>query len=151
VATDLLHDVIVEAYTHPDNLPEDVEPMPWLLGIALNLIKRRRADNARRNHREPLLFDLYPDDTMSESDIIDRFIIADSPYDAVHHHQIVESLLSQVSSEDEHLLRLAIRHNFDGDDMARELGITPGAARVRLHRAIKRLRQRLGIRQDVTR
>ncbi|MEO8392787.1 MAG: hypothetical protein ABI700_07325 [Chloroflexota bacterium] len=39
------------------------------------------------------------------------------------------------------MLRLAILSGLDGDALARELGVTAGAARVRLHRALNRLRR----------
>jgi DNA-directed RNA polymerase specialized sigma24 family protein len=38
-------------------------------------------------------------------------------------------------------LRLAVLHDLTGEALAQELGIKPGAARVRLHRALNRLRE----------
>lgn len=97
-ATDLLHDVVVEALKFSERLPDDAEPLPWLMGIAINLIKRRRADFARRSQREPLLRDLFPAD-LSEDDIHDQFVAAASSdsHDPFHHHQQIEALLVQIS------------------------------------------------------
>ena len=52
----------------------------------------------------------------------------------------VHVLLSALASEDERVLRLAIMNGLDGVSLAKALNITPGAARVRLHRALGRLR-----------
>ncbi|MBX3061605.1 MAG: hypothetical protein KF726_01440 [Anaerolineae bacterium] len=49
--------------------------------------------------------------------------------------------MALVSVEDARLLKLAVLHDLDGDELAQELGITAGAARVRLHRALRRLRR----------
>jgi RNA polymerase sigma-70 factor (ECF subfamily) len=56
---------------------------------------------------------------------------------------VAESMLARCSNEDQTILRLAILEELDGDAVARRLGVPPGTARVRLHRAIKRLRNRL--------
>jgi RNA polymerase sigma factor (sigma-70 family) len=55
----------------------------------------------------------------------------------------VSELLSSVSTEDQEVLRLAIINELEGEDLAKTLGVNHGTARVRLHRAINRLRKRL--------
>ena len=52
----------------------------------------------------------------------------------------VDVLLAALAPDDEHVLRLAIMNGLDGVSLAKALKITPGAARVRLHRALGRLR-----------
>jgi len=47
-----------------------------------------------------------------------------------------------LSPDDQRVIRLAVLAEVDGEALAAALGITAGAARVRLHRAIKRLRAR---------
>jgi DNA-directed RNA polymerase specialized sigma24 family protein len=49
-------------------------------------------------------------------------------------------MLALVAPEDQRVLRLAILADFQRETLARELGISPVAARVRLHRALNRLR-----------
>jgi RNA polymerase sigma-70 factor (ECF subfamily) len=61
--------------------------------------------------------------------------------EALEADENVRALLANVSADDAHVLRLAILNGLDGEALARELSITPGAARVRLHRALTRLRR----------
>jgi RNA polymerase sigma-70 factor (ECF subfamily) len=53
----------------------------------------------------------------------------------------VAALLEHVPVSDREVLRLALIHELDGESLARALGVRPGAARVRLHRALGRLRE----------
>src|SRR5262249_41146252 len=59
-ADDLLHDIIAEALAHEERFRPSGQPRAWLLGIAANIIKRRQVELRRREHREPLIRDLYP-------------------------------------------------------------------------------------------
>ena len=58
-ANDLLNDVFVEALAHESRFRDDGQPRAWMLGIAANLIRRRQAEQIRRNQREPLARDLF--------------------------------------------------------------------------------------------
>jgi RNA polymerase sigma factor (sigma-70 family) len=151
VASEVLNEVVVEALAHAGRLQTPEQPFAWLMGIALNLIRRRLTELSRRERREPLLHDLYPSETLTEAEVIDRFIGLHSRNEmtALDLESPVARLLAQVSPEDEQVLRLAVLHDLDGEALARELGITPGAARVRLHRALKRLRQFWGTHERV--
>jgi RNA polymerase sigma-70 factor (ECF subfamily) len=142
-APDLLNDVIVEALKHEDRFNPARQPRAWLLGIAANLIRRKQAELVRLNWREPLARDLYPTDESSDDDLFDAlaaFTSTDS-LEALESNEAVNVLLAGVSEDDAYILRLAILSDLDGEALARELGVTPGAARVRLHRALNRLRQ----------
>src|SRR5689334_24680774 len=70
LADELFNDMVVEALRSADRLKPDMHPKPWLLGIAANLVKRRRTEMAKRDRREPLMRDLYPDmeDTLSDDE-----------------------------------------------------------------------------------
>ena len=143
-AVELLNEVTVEALAHADRFRPSGQPMAWLLGIAANLIKRKQAGRATRNRREPLVRDLYPgtQDTLSEDDLFDRFAaldVSDLAQD-LEANEGVSAILALVSEDDQRMLRLAVLHNLNGEELARALGVTPGAARVRLHRALNRLR-----------
>jgi RNA polymerase sigma factor (sigma-70 family) len=151
-ADDLLHDVVVEALTHAERFRPEGRPEAWLLGIAANLVRRRQADLARRERREPLAADLAgpaPDGFPDEGELFDRLaalaqeITIAGPEDALASNQAAAALLAQVSGDDRRVLELAILYELDGERLGAALGITPGAARVRLHRALHRLRARL--------
>jgi len=143
-AVELLNEVTVEALAHADRFRPSGQPMAWLLGIAANLIKREQAGRATRNRREPLVRDLYPhaQAAISEDELFDRLAaldVSDLAQD-LEASEGMSAILALVSENDQRVLRLAVLHDLNGRELARALGVTPGAARVRLHRALNRLR-----------
>jgi RNA polymerase sigma factor (sigma-70 family) len=143
-AVELLNEVVIEALDHADRFRSSGQPMAWLLGIAANLIKRKQAERATRNRREPLVRDLYLDvqDNLSEDELFDWLaaLTVAEPALAWESNEAVSAILAHVSKTDQHILRLAVLHDLNGEELAQALGVTPGAARVRLHRALNRLR-----------
>jgi RNA polymerase sigma factor (sigma-70 family) len=143
-AVELLNEVVVEALDHADRFRPSGQPMAWLLGIAANLIKRKQFERATRNRREPLVRDLHPgiQDTLSEDELFERLaaLSGAEPAPAWESDEAVSDILAHVSKTDQHILRLAVLHDLNGGELAQALGVTPGAARVRLHRALNRLR-----------
>jgi len=143
-AVELLNEVTVEALEHAERFRPSGQPMAWLLGIAANLIKRKQAGRATRNRREPLVRDLYPhaQAAISENELFDRLAaldVSDLTQD-LETNEEVSAMLALVSEDDRRVLRLAVLHDLNGEELAQVLGVTPGAARVRLHRALNRLR-----------
>src|SRR5262245_7805431 len=51
-ADEILQETVVEALAHADAYVATRQPMAWLLGIALNMIRRRRALQAKQTRRE---------------------------------------------------------------------------------------------------
>jgi RNA polymerase sigma-70 factor (ECF subfamily) len=143
-AKELLSDVIIEALEHEERF-RGGQPKAWLLGIAANLVKRRRAEVARQERREPLIRDLHADEAaMSDDELFDWMASLTGAVEEIEASDEAAHLLSRVSPDDARVLRLAILCGLDGDALAAELGISPGAARVRLHRALNRLRTAMG-------
>lgn len=142
VAAELLCETAIEALEHSDRFDPERRPMAWLLGIAANLVKRRRAQDALHHRREPLLADLAGADD-PDADPLDALFRSPlpGPEESVLADAGARALLALVPEEDARVLRLAVIHELSGEEVARELGITPGAARVRIHRARTRLRQ----------
>lgn len=142
-AQDLLQDVVAEALEHENRFRTSGQPRAWLLGIAANLVRRQQRDFLNRDRREPLIRDLHPEveAQMSDDELFDWIaeVAANTP-DAFALREDVHVLLTTLSPEDERVLRLAILNGLDGVSLAKALQITPGAARVRLHRALGRLR-----------
>jgi RNA polymerase sigma-70 factor (ECF subfamily) len=77
------------------------------------------------------------DDSAPLTDLID-----------VERRRAVRLAMQSLAPEDRHLLERLYALDADPDDLARELEISPGALRVRKHRALKRLSEVIG--QDVT-
>lgn len=144
VALEVLQEVAVEALEHADRFDPERQPMAWLLGIGMNVIRRKKTEAARRAQREVTFghLALFLPQAQSEEDLLDLiapFMLAE-PAQEVEANEQASLILGLVSPEDQRVLRLAILADFEREALARELGITPVAARVRLHRALNRLR-----------
>jgi RNA polymerase sigma-70 factor, ECF subfamily len=144
VASEVLQEVVLEALDHADRFNQTGQPMAWLLGIAINVIKRNKAELIKRSQRELSVGDLslVQEEHLSESELFDQLTTESSagPDQEIAANEQAELLLSLVSPEDQHILMLAFLQGFEREALAQKLGISPGATRVRLHRALKRLR-----------
>jgi RNA polymerase sigma factor (sigma-70 family) len=140
-AYELLNEVVVEALRHAERFDCQRQPMAWLLGIAANLIRRRQTDLARRNRREPLIRDLWRDgdQALSDDELFDR-LLNDGNISPPSGHDMLSELLELLSPADQEVIKLAIEYDMSGAAVAEALHTTPGAARVRLHRALQHLR-----------
>jgi RNA polymerase sigma factor (sigma-70 family) len=144
VAQEVMQESIVEALEHSNLFDPDRQLTMWLLGIALNIIRHKKAQKLRHQQRE-FSFDqlsrLYAE-PMSENDLLDQIAPSPqlSPEQVVESDEQIHDLLALVSPEDQQILRLAFLEDVTRDALAQQLGLTAGAARVRLHRALARLR-----------
>ncbi|MEO6891910.1 MAG: sigma-70 family RNA polymerase sigma factor [Ktedonobacteraceae bacterium] len=143
-ALDVMQEVVVEALGHVERFDTGRQPMAWLLGIAMNVIKRKKAEGAKRYQRELSIarFSRTSGEPLSESDLFDQIspTMSAGPEEGVAADEQAALILALVSPDDRQVLRLAFLYEFDREELARRLGITPVAARVRLHRALGRLR-----------
>jgi RNA polymerase sigma-70 factor (ECF subfamily) len=140
-ANELWQEVVLEALRHENRFQPDALPRPWLLGIASNLIKRHWQETQRRERREPLVKDLKPELELDEDDLFDWLAGTSAAREEVLADTDVTPLLKYLSATDQQIIRLALWYDLDGNAIARELDINPGTARVRLHRALRQLRQ----------
>ena len=144
VALEVLQEVVLEALDHADRFNPAGQPMAWLLGIAINVIKRKKYERIKRSQRELSMSDLslMQEEGLSESDLFDQLATNTfaEPDQEIAANEQAELLLSLVSPEDQHILMLAFLQGFDRESPGSEARYFPGAARVRLHRALKRLR-----------
>lgn len=144
VALEVLQDVVIEALDHADRFNATGQPMAWLLGIAMNVIKRKKVEFAKRSQRELSIALFCPSQQgiFSEEELFDQIAVHTlaGPEQELEANEQALSMLSLVSQEDQTILRLAFLYGFERDALAEKLGITSGAARTRLHRALSRLR-----------
>jgi RNA polymerase sigma factor (sigma-70 family) len=144
VAIEVLQEVVLEALDHVDRFNPTGQPMAWLLGIAINVIKRNKAELLKRSQRELSIgeLSLAQEEHLSEQELFDQITANPSagPDQEIAANEQAELLLSLVSPEDQRILILAFLQGFEREALAQKLGISPGATRVRLHRALKRLR-----------
>ena len=149
VALDVFQEAATEALAHAERFSPGREPRAWLLGIAVNVIRRKKAEQIRRSQRELSFQQVFPtfDDSLEAAGAQgQRFSqpateAADLSLEA---SERAEDLLALVSADDSQVLRLAILEDFDSDALAARLGVGTGAARMRLHRALNRLRLACG-------
>jgi RNA polymerase sigma-70 factor (ECF subfamily) len=146
MAEELLNEVVFEAFRTPERLKPDVHPHPWLLGIAANLIKRKQVEIAKRERREPLMRDLLPEIevALSDDELFDQLpVLTAGMLDRLEVKHDIDDLLACVSRSDSELLQLAFFHDLNREALAKALNLSPSAARMRLHRALNRLRSAL--------
>lgn len=143
VASELLSEVVVEALEHADRFDSSRHPRSWLLGIGANMIRRRTTDRTKRERREPLVRDMYGhiEAAMSDGELFEQVTqIALNDESDLESRETIDMLLADLNEEDRQVIQLAILYDLDGARLAEALGVKPGAARMRLHRALRRLR-----------
>lgn len=120
---DLVAEVWTTAWRRFDVIPSNGSELPWLYVTARNHLA-----NWRRKHR--------PTEPVREEHVKIDPVGSDETHDVLR-------LLALLSADDQEILRLAAWEELNPAEIAQLLGISPSAARVRLHRARKRLQRRL--------
>jgi RNA polymerase sigma factor (sigma-70 family) len=144
VADEAFQEAVLVALAHGRRFMLMGQPRSWFLAVATNMLKRKRASFARRYRFEVLVSDLFANTSaLSEAEVLEQIAVSNvpGPEQSFESREQVRELLAMVSQEDSMVLTLALLHDLDTQSLARELGISDGAARVRLHRALKRLRK----------
>lgn len=128
-AWDVVNETFTTAWRHWDRRPVDGQLLPWLYAIAGNAVRDQRRSAERRTRLAARL-----------SAASDGGYAAD-PADAVVLGRSVAEAFARLSTADREVLRLVA---WEGLEDARSVGLAMGlsaaAARVRIHRARKRLR-----------
>ncbi len=104
----------------------------WLQGIATNLLKRfwrRNRSTVRAQHRLEVESINLVDEAVRELEAADAGLDGDR----------LRSALQRLPSKNRRAVHLRIVENLDYGEIADQLGCTPGAARVRVLRGLKRL------------
>ena len=142
LADEIFQDAVLEALGHAERLVTARQPRAWFMGVMANIVKRRRTSEARREHFEIHVSALKHPDIESDDDLLDYFIGQPDPgpEQALETRLQLEEMLEMVSTEDAKLLRLALIHELQAEKLGKLLNVTPSAARVRVHRALARLR-----------
>jgi RNA polymerase sigma factor (sigma-70 family) len=146
LAQEILNDTIAQALKNYDKYDSDRPVFPWLRKIAFNqalMLRRRR--NLEDEH-----VTLVADETKKLTEEIDfEKMTEEEMFGLLYHTSNIDfdsklalnDLLSLVKDSDREVLELAFEHGLRGQDLAAKLGISEGAAWVRLSRAIARLRE----------
>jgi RNA polymerase sigma-70 factor (ECF subfamily) len=127
---DMADDVVAETFTIAwqdlDRVP--AEPLPWLLGVARNVLRNLRRSERRRREREARV----------ASDVIP------SPAGALEQSSPLASALRRLPERDREILLLVAWEDLDRVDLAVALGCSRATAAVRLFRARRRLAAMIG-------
>ncbi len=129
-AEDAVAETFAVAWRRRDVLPEPA--LPWLYAIAFRVIaNQRRSQRRRRELEERLAHEAGAgrgqDDPAAAIDRRDAFAVA----------------FARLSEDEREVLRLVVWDGLGTNDAARVLGCSPGAFRVRLHRARRKLAKQL--------
>jgi RNA polymerase sigma-70 factor (ECF subfamily) len=132
-AEDVASEAFLIAWRQLPHVPEP--PLPWLLGVARNLLRKQ----AGAGHRRRLLADRVAALT-SPADLL--------AWDAGEH--VVErsaalDVLASLPRRDVETLTLVTWHGLDPREAAQVVGCSPRAFTVRLHRARRRLAEALDL------
>ncbi|HVV35063.1 MAG TPA: sigma-70 family RNA polymerase sigma factor [Acidimicrobiales bacterium] len=120
-ADDLVADVFTIAWRRFADIPADAA-VAWLFGVARNVARNR----GRAERRRAALHLMAPRDASTPP--------PDEPSDT----RVLRAALDALRSDDREVLRLVAWDGVELADLPVALGCSPGAARVRLHRARQR-------------
>ncbi|WP_436760950.1 RNA polymerase sigma factor [Streptosporangium sp. V21-05] len=125
VADEVVSETFAIAWRRLEEMPEPA--LPWLLGVARNVLR----DNIRAEvRRDALNAELR---AWTEDDVAEQ----------VTERLSVLRALTSLSEDDRELLILTAWQGLSPRDAARVVGCSPTAFRVRLHRARKRLKREM--------
>ena len=130
---DLVEETLLVVWRRIDDVPDEAE-LPWMIGVARNVLRNARRSQYRRNNFESTL-PLSPNGPSAE----DLVIADDSVRDA----------LLALNDDDREVLMLNAWDGLDTHALAVALSITTNAAAVRLTRAQARFRERFASAQVI--
>jgi RNA polymerase sigma factor (sigma-70 family) len=146
---EILNETVVAALQAADSYDISRRPIPWLLGIAIKRIQRAIAVRKKSREREIPIRDLYAEHEADASDdeLFEHFALwVQEPHDFESNEEL-RNLLAPLSETDRDIIQRAVMQDMDAPSIAAELSISPSAVRVRLHRALKRLRGHLQLQE----
>ncbi|GAA2210192.1 sigma-70 family RNA polymerase sigma factor [Nonomuraea monospora] len=127
-AADVVAETFAIAWRRFDALPAGREARLWLYGVARNVLANHRRGLAKHRHAE------------LDQDVADLY--AHSPERSVELSAIARTF-RELPDDDRELISLVAWEGLDPGEIARVLGCSRNAARIRLHRARKRLSKAL--------
>jgi RNA polymerase sigma-70 factor, ECF subfamily len=125
---DLVEETMIVVWRRLDSVPEDAE-LPWMLGVARNVLRNARRSKNRRNTFEASLQAPTHEASAEES------VIADTS---------VRDALTALDDDDREILLLNAWDGLDTHALDVYFSISTNAAAVRLSRAQSRFRELLG-------
>lgn len=128
---------LVALQAAPRYRPETDTALPWLFGISRRLVAKQRRKLASRRRLFVKASNVFPRFMGSEEDAVAGAI------DAARQRPILEAALATLSQAEREVLELVAYDTLTPTEAAVALGITPNAARLRLSRARRAVRETL--------
>ena len=134
-ALDAAQDAFIRAYSHLAGYDQGLPFWPWMRKIAVNCCLRRA--KLKDSRRETELLDIWPSEDIPMDDLVCK--------------EESGKVLRQVSGLPESyrtVVVLRYQEELTASEIAEAIGETPGNVRVRLHRALKMLANRMAVISD---
>lgn len=122
---DLVEETLIVAWKRRADIPRDAE-LPWLIGVARNVLRNARRARYRRTSLESSL-SVQPNDSSAED-----YVVADAT---------VREALKKLADDDREILMLNAWDGLDVHAIATALSLSTNVAAVRLTRAQARFRE----------
>jgi RNA polymerase sigma factor (sigma-70 family) len=129
VAEDVVADTFAVAWRRRDRVPDPA--LPWLYAIAANVIANQYRSIRRRHNLEGRL--AHESGAVAPAD----------PAESLDRRDAFSAAFALLAEPEREVLRLIAWDGLDARDAARVFGCSPGAFRVRLHRARRKLAKQL--------
>jgi RNA polymerase sigma-70 factor, ECF subfamily len=136
IASEVLHEAVHEALKHADRFDPTRSATAWVRGIAARLLLTRRRAEAR-------IWRCIPAAVLGEQAWAAALgqLVTEPADAAVAGRLDLEQALARISPEERRAIEFRYYQGLDGEELATALGVsTPGAARVRVCRALQVLR-----------
>lgn len=129
--TEVLNETACRALEHPGSYQPDRPVVPWLVGIARNILRSEARDAATRPRRTEL----------DEADWERLLGVLDPPDGSAADCLDVEAMLTRLAPTARKALECRYWQGLEGDVLAKALGASSaGAARLRVYRALQDLK-----------
>ncbi|MQY04886.1 RNA polymerase sigma factor [Actinomadura macrotermitis] len=128
LADEVVSETFMVAWRRLDAVPEP--PLPWLLGVARNVLRDRYRSEVRRESFQAELRHWIP---AADGDVAEQ---------VAERHAVLRALAG-LPEADREILILVAWQGLGPRDAARVVGCSPATLRVRLHRARRRLQRAL--------
>jgi RNA polymerase sigma factor (sigma-70 family) len=129
-AEDAVAETFLTAWRRLEEIPHGSDARPWLYGVARNALANQRRSERRRGRLSGRLHAEPSSTAWSRADANDELAS-------------VAAAFTRLREEDRELLALAAWEELDPGEIATVLGCSRNAARIRLHRARRRLARQL--------
>jgi len=129
-AEDVVAETFLTAWRRLEQVPPGCGTRPWLYGVARNALANQRRGERRRGRLTGLLH-------------AEAILPSSHPADADSEVAWVAAAFARLGDDDRELLALAAWERLDPGEISTVLGCSRNAARIRLHRARRRLAREL--------